>query len=171
MRGLAKLSADPRGALSDFDAALALNPRFDAALQNKASVLSEHLGRTEEAVQVLDTALRYHPGYVKSLAGRAVLLARLGRREPALRDAKAVLSLDNDPQTVYQAACAYALTSKFEPTDRLEALRLLTEAVRKDGSWLAVARRDPDFEPVRNQPEFRDLVKALQAVVQSGAPR
>ena len=89
MRGLARLPGDPHGALADFDAALALNPRSQSALQNKANVLSEHLGRTEEAIRVLDTAIEHHPDYVKALAGRGVLLARLGRREAALRDAQA----------------------------------------------------------------------------------
>ena len=86
-RGLARLPADPRGAVADFDAAIAINPRSRPALQDKASVLSEHLGRTDEAVRVLDVALIHHPDSVNALAGRGVLLARLGRREQALRDA------------------------------------------------------------------------------------
>jgi serine/threonine protein kinase/tetratricopeptide (TPR) repeat protein len=171
VRGLAKLPADPPGALADFDAALALNPRYDRALQNKASVLSEHLGRIEEAVRVLDTALAHHPGYVKALAGRGVLLARFGRRDDAVRDARAVLAMDDGALTVYQAACVYALTSKQQPGDRAEALRFLAEAVRKDGSWLAVAREDPDLNPIRDQPGFRDLLQALEVVVRNGTTR
>jgi tetratricopeptide (TPR) repeat protein len=171
VRGLARLPADPQGALADFDAALALSPRYDRALQNKAMVLSEHLGRTEEAVRVLDKAVELHPGYVKALAGRGVLLARLGRRDAAARDARAALTIDDGALTVYQAACAYALTSKQEPADRPEALRHLAEAVRKDGSWLAVARQDPDLEPLRGQPGFRDLLQALEVVVRTGTTR
>jgi tetratricopeptide (TPR) repeat protein len=169
VRGLARLPADPHGALADFDAALALNPRFDAALQNRANVLSERLGRPEDAIRALDTALEHHPGYVKALAGRGVLLARLGRRDAALRDAQSVLAIDDGALTVYQAACIYALTARQDPADRREALRLLAEAVRKDGSWLAVARQDHDLDPVRGQPEFRDLLQALDVVVGTGA--
>ena len=168
VRGLARLPADPPGALADYDAALALNPRFIEALQNKANVLSEYLGRTEEAVGVLDTALAHHPGYLKALAGRGVLLARLGRRDAALRDARASLAVDDGALTVYQAACVYALTSKQEPADRAEALRFLAEAVRKDRSWLAVAREDPDLDPLRDHPDFRDLLLALDVVDRTG---
>jgi tetratricopeptide (TPR) repeat protein len=171
VRGLEKLPADPRGALADYDAALALDPTYVDALQDKANVLSEHLGRTEEAVRVLDAAVEHHPGFTKALAGRGVLLARLGHRDAAIRDARAVLAIDDGALAVYQAACVFALTSKHEPADRAEALRLVGEAARKDGSWLAVARQDPDLDPLRDQPGFRDLLQALEVVVRTGTAR
>jgi serine/threonine protein kinase/tetratricopeptide (TPR) repeat protein len=169
VRGLAKLPVDPEGALADFNSALALNPRYDRALQNKARVLSEHFGRTEDAIRVLDEAVALHPGYVKALAGRGVLLARLGRREAAIHDARAVLERDDGALSVYQAACVFALTSLHQPGDRAEALRLLSDAVRKDGSWLQVAREDPDLAPLRDRPEFKELVQALQVVMRTGS--
>src|SRR5262249_51553952 len=86
-RGLARLPGDAPGALDDFDRALALDPRSRAALQNRASVLSEHLGRTEEAVRVLDQVVDLHPEFLPARVGRGVLLARLGRTAAALRDA------------------------------------------------------------------------------------
>src|SRR5262249_55942991 len=61
VRGTAKLSADPRGALADFDRALRLNPRSLDGLQNKASVLAEQLGRTADAVDVLNQAVPRYP--------------------------------------------------------------------------------------------------------------
>jgi eukaryotic-like serine/threonine-protein kinase len=171
VRGLAKLPNDPEGALSDFDSALTIQPDFDAALQNKASVLSENLGRNEEAVKALDIALEHHPGSAKALAGRGVLLARLGRRDAALRDARAVLALDSAPLTIYQVACIFALTSRTEPADCAEALRLVADAVRKDGSWLEIARKDPDLDPIRDRADFGDLLKALEVVVRTQGAR
>jgi serine/threonine protein kinase/tetratricopeptide (TPR) repeat protein len=170
-RGLARLPGDARGALADFDAALAISPRYRHALQDKASVLSENLGQPEQAIKVLDAALEFHPDSVEALGGRGVLLARLGRRDAALRDARAALLLDDRASTVYRAACVYALTSKQEPADHAEALRLLAEAVRKDGSWLAVARQDADLDPVRGLPGFRNLLQALDAVLRAGKRR
>src|SRR5262249_34717703 len=82
VRGLARLPRNPQAALADYDQALQLNPRYRAALQNKASVLAE-LGRTEEAVDVLDKLLALYPDVVLARAGRGVLLARLGRRAAA----------------------------------------------------------------------------------------
>jgi tetratricopeptide (TPR) repeat protein len=170
-RGMARLPADPQGALADFDAALALSPRYDRALENKANVLAERLGRTDDAITVLDAAVAHHPGYVKALAGRGVLLARRGRRDDAVRDARAALALDDGALTAYQAACVFALTSHEHPADRAEALRLLAQAVRKDGSWLAVSRQDPDLNRIRDQPRFRALVQSLEVVVGAGDAR
>jgi tetratricopeptide (TPR) repeat protein len=170
VRGLARLRDDPRGALSDFDAALRLNPRSKAALQDKAHILAERLGRTEEAIQVLSTALLHYPDHVEALAARGVYHARLGRRDPALADARAALSLSDQAGTIYQVAGIYALTSQQEPGDRREALRLIAIALRKDPSWLQVIPRDPELDPIRDRPEFRELVRSLALVAQAAAP-
>jgi tetratricopeptide (TPR) repeat protein len=165
-RGLNRLPADPDGALADFEGALKLNPRSFWALQNKASVLSESLGRTEEAVTTLDRAIDHHPESVPALAGRGVLLGRLGRRDEALRDAKACLALDDSADTLYRVACIYALTSKTSPEDRPEALTLLARAARRDASWLKAIPADPDLNPLRGHAEFDRLVQALVVVCQ-----
>ncbi|MFO0954123.1 MAG: protein kinase [Isosphaeraceae bacterium] len=111
-RGLARLPADPRGALADFDAALKLEPRDLSALQDRASVLSEALGRPEEAIRSLDAALESHPDSAATRSGRAVLMARLGRRDEAHRDALAAVETDDRALMLYQAACVFALTSR-----------------------------------------------------------
>ena len=87
-RGLARLPADPAGALADFEAALALDPRCRPALQNKAAVLSDRLGRTGEAIEVLDRAVSLYPDYVPCprRAGRPPRPARPpGGRAPRRR--------------------------------------------------------------------------------------
>lgn len=164
-RGLARLPGDINGALADFDAALAIDPKYRHALQDKAGVLSENLGRSEEAVKLPDVAVDAHPDFVEAMMGRSVLLARLGRREDAIRGAKAALGFDGRALTLYQAACVYALTSKDEPADRREAVRLLAEAFRRDGSWLAVARQDHDLDPLRAQPAFKELLEAFGVIL------
>jgi serine/threonine protein kinase/tetratricopeptide (TPR) repeat protein len=170
VRGLARLNSDPLGALTDFDAALALNPRSKSALQDKAHVLAEKLGRTEEAIQALSTALRHHPDYVDALAARGVYHARLGRRDPALTDARAALALSDRAGTIYQVAGIYALTSKQQPDDRREALRLLASALRTDPSWLRVVPDDHELDPLRDRPEFRDLLIAVAKVSEAAVP-
>jgi hypothetical protein len=164
-RGIAKLPADPRGALADFEAALALDPFNRHALQDKASVLGEILGQGEEALKVLDTLLSHHLETYEAICGRGVQLARYARRDPALRDAHAAIGYDNSAQTLYQVACIYSLLSRKEPSDSHEAFRLLTEAIRKDASWLTIARQDPDMAPIRNQPRFQALNKAFEEIL------
>src|SRR5581483_1626263 len=79
-RGWAKLPADPKGALADFEQALARNPRSIKALQNQAHVLAEYLGRTGEAIAALDRLLEESPDSAAVRASRGVLYARLGKR-------------------------------------------------------------------------------------------
>jgi tetratricopeptide (TPR) repeat protein len=166
-RGIARLGGDPKGALADFDEALKLDAAYADALEAKAHVLSERLGRCDEAVAVLDRAVELHPEYVLARAGRGVLLARLGRREAALRDAEEALRLDTKPLIQYQVACIYALTSRRNSDDRPEAYRLLSCALR-GGFGFDLLDKDDDLKPIREQPPFRRLVDAARAL-QAGA--
>jgi tetratricopeptide (TPR) repeat protein len=170
VRGLARQKADPQAALEDFDRALQINPQYRAALQNKANVLSERLGRPEEAVAVLDQVLLLFPDYLPARAGRGVLLARLGHREAAHRDARDCLENDRQPFTFYQVAGIYALTARQEPDDRHEAFRLLATALR-DGTGLDLVDSDRDLDQIRNEPEFNSLVEASRALRAGGVSR
>ncbi len=57
----ALLQSDPQARLRDIEAALQLQPHHLLALQNKAETLSEYLNRPEEAIAVLNEAIRRHP--------------------------------------------------------------------------------------------------------------
>jgi tetratricopeptide (TPR) repeat protein len=165
-RGLARLP-DLEAALADFREAYKLNPRSQAALQNMAHALGR-LGRTEEAVKSLDTALDLYPDYAPARSGRGVLLARLGKRDAALSDAREALRRDTRAPTLYQAAGIYALTSKQVADDRREAFRLLAAALRQ-GFGFDLLAIDRDLDPIRDDPEFRELVAAARAL--TGLPR
>jgi tetratricopeptide (TPR) repeat protein len=161
VRGLASLPGDPKGALADFDEALRLDPRSHPALQNKAVVLSEHLGRPAEAIAALDLVVALHPDYVPARVGRGVLLARLGRRQEAHRDAEEAHGRDTSGDTSYRVACIYALTARAEPSDRPKALRMLALALGQGGHWAELARTDPDLDMLRDLDGFRDLLRAF----------
>jgi tetratricopeptide (TPR) repeat protein len=160
VRGKERLPADPHGGLADFDKALKLNPRSRQALQNKAHVLSERLGRTDEAVAVLNQALELHPDYVLARAGRAVLLARLKKNDQAIRDAVKALELEASALTHYQAACVYALTSQPTTENRSKALDHLQKAIELDPQWLRTMPRDRDLAALTMEPRFQSLLAA-----------
>jgi tetratricopeptide (TPR) repeat protein len=164
-QGLARQPRDPRAALADYERALKLNPRYRTALQNKANVLAEDLGRTEEAIAALDQVLAHDPDYVPARAGRGVYHARLGRREAAHADARETLRRDPKPFTVYQVAGIYALTSRQHPEDRREAFRLLGSALSQRVG-LDLIDTDRDLDAIRDQAEFRKLVEAARADAQ-----
>jgi serine/threonine protein kinase/Tfp pilus assembly protein PilF len=157
VRGAEKLSTNPGAALADFEAALLANPRSRDGLQNKASVLSEQLGRTAEAVAVLDREIGLYPDYVPARAGRGVLLARLGERAAAIRDAEECLRRDIQPAIVYQVAGVYALTSRQRPDDKQQAFLLLNCALDK-GYGADLLSIDPDLKPIHEDPAFHRLL-------------
>jgi serine/threonine protein kinase/tetratricopeptide (TPR) repeat protein len=162
-RGVAKLRSDPQGALGDFEQALKLNPQSRAALEDKAHVLAELLGRPAEAVAALDRVTHLFPEYGAGYAGRGVLLARLGRYVAARDDARKAMLRDTSPPTVYRAACIYALASADNQDDQREALRLLSVALRA-GFGLDVVKLDPDLAPLRGNPDFMQIVQAALAL-------
>ncbi|MBY0228711.1 MAG: protein kinase, partial [Gemmataceae bacterium] len=161
-RGHARIASDPRGALKDFDKALALDPACVDALMNKAHVLSERLSRPKEAVAVLGELLRLAPSHPQARGGRAVLLARQGKREEALADIRRRLEDDDSPLSLFQAAGCFALASKEE--DKREAMRLLGAALRRDPALGTLAEKDSDLDPVRKDAAFAPLVAAAKAL-------
>ncbi|NPA89986.1 MAG: hypothetical protein GXO55_00810, partial [Chloroflexi bacterium] len=79
-------------------------------------------------------------------------LLRLGREEEARREEEIARPL-MAKESEYNRACFAALTG-----DKDEALRLLQIALEKapgDRDW---ARRDPDLEPLHDDPRFWALV-------------
>lgn len=166
-RGVARVEDDPAGALADFDRALDWTPQSRAALECKAHVLSERLGRTDAAVQVLDRAIGFHPDDAALVAARGVLLARLGRREMAERDARQALSLDASATIAYQVAGIYALNSRRVPGDRAAAFSLLTAALRQ-GYGVELLSHDADLDPLREDRRFALLLDAVRTLHADG---
>jgi serine/threonine protein kinase/Tfp pilus assembly protein PilF len=154
---------DPKAALADVEEALKLNPWSADALQMKAAILSEGLNRPAESLAALDRAIEFHPDYVLARAGRGVLLARAGRRDDALRDAKETLRRDTRAAILYQVGCVYALTAKTHPDDKTEALKLLWGAL-KTGQSLDIVDTDTDLDGLRDDPDFKDMVRDAKAL-------
>jgi serine/threonine protein kinase/Flp pilus assembly protein TadD len=167
-RGVARIASAPDEALRDFDQALRRNPRSLPALQNKAHFLSEKLGRTEEAVQVLDELTKLYPEEASGRAARGVLLARLGKREAALRDA-AEAQTGEVPRLLYQVAGIYALTSRSHKEDRERAFPLLAGALRGGFGYDLIAT-DHDLDPIRDDPQFQRLLEAAHMLRQGLPP-
>ena len=69
---------------------------------------------------------------------------------------------DAKPYFLYQVAGIYALTSRQNPDDFREALRLLESALTQ-GFGLDLIDKDRDLDAIRDQPEFRRLVEDTRA--------
>ncbi len=165
VRAASRPVEDSAGTLADLDRALATNPRSLQALQHKAFILAERLGKIEQAEVVLDRAVSLYPDYVPSRSARGVMRAILGRRDAAHLDARESLWRDTSPRILYQVAGIYAVTSRQVPEDRVEAYRLLSTALRKGYGFDELAN-DEELNAIREQPEFRKLLDAAQGAGQ-----
>ncbi|HSQ58281.1 MAG TPA: hypothetical protein VLM40_21340, partial [Gemmata sp.] len=164
VRGEWKRDAQPRdvtGALADFDAALALDPSLFGALRNKANLLSEDPATQPKAIELLDRVLALAPDSLGDRAGRAVLLARVGRTEEALREVAACAPGAKDGLTLYQLASAALVAG-----DRARGLALLQSALRKDPGLVSLMRDDPDLHSVQKDTKYRNLIAAADTLNQ-----
>jgi tetratricopeptide (TPR) repeat protein len=161
-RGLSGVNKHYEQAIEAFDRALQIAPDSLVALRSKAAVLSKQ-GHDDKAVAVLDEALRLYPGSVLARTSRGTLLARLGKRELAAKDAEECLRLDSRPMIRYRVAGIYASNSRQHPEDALRALGNLAAALTA-GYGADLVPDDPDLNPIRSMPEFKNLWASTQVV-------
>lgn len=165
-RGVYLLPDHPKLALAAFEAANRLDPRSLEAMRNRAHVLAEYLHLPDRGIDVLAEAIRLYPDCAPAILGRGVLLARQGRRDQALADARLGLKYDQGAMAHYQAACIFAQTSRIIRTDADEAIRLLFVALHL-GFDRAMAGRDPDLSPIRDHRDFLRLVPVAKSTAQA----
>ncbi len=164
-RGVNRVAKEPLKALADFQAAAKLNPYYLPAWQNKAHVLSDHLNETELALEAVTQAVAVAPQHAQSVAGRAVLLARLERRKEAHEAIQIALLLSRDPEIEYQASNVYSLTSTKNPEDRATALSYFREALRDGYRNFPEIERDADNKNLQGTVEYRDMLNAAKTLV------
>jgi tetratricopeptide (TPR) repeat protein len=162
-RGMARLeTGDVNGSLVDFEAVLKRNPWSYPALSNRAYILAEKQGKLPEAVGILNRAVEHYPDNVRLRGGRAVYLARLGRRREALADVRECLQRDTSATLLYQMAGVCSLLSRGTDDNHREALKLFASALRKGFDQLPLAQSDPDLAALRRDPEFWRLLRAAR---------
>jgi len=104
-------------------------------------------------LKVLEQQLELVPEDVRARILLAVNYALVARRTDAVRELeKAVTMRFNDPNVLYNAACAYGIMSM-----KREALEMLKKAKAAGYANLEWAKRDPDLLCVQDEPEFQQL--------------
>jgi serine/threonine protein kinase/Flp pilus assembly protein TadD len=157
-RGLAQLPQNPDAALKDFQESRKLEPHSHAAYRNISMVLSEYLHRPEEAIEVLAEGIQYFDSDAYLWSGRGVLLARLGRREEAHRDAAEAAKRSSEPLLEYMVSCIYGLTGKSVQDDRQQAIYWLAKSLKADTAMVEIARNDGDLSSISGLEEFQKLI-------------
>lgn len=162
VRGVMNIDSDPRSALADFESAARINPRSIPALQNQVHVLSDKLNDLPEALKRANQAVKLFPEYAPVRASRAIILARQGDRDEAIREVEKMRKLSQDSDMFFRAACVYSLTSRTHPEDAREAIHLLWEAIRKGYQNTSQVSTDKDLDPIRSLKEFKAIEQAFK---------
>jgi eukaryotic-like serine/threonine-protein kinase len=161
-RGTSRIARQPEKALEDLTKATELNSQYFVAWQNLAHLLSEKLHDPVRALEAQNKAVELAPDFASARAGRAVLLARTGRRAEAHEDAEKSLLISEDASTIYQACCAYAITAQKHPEDISRAVTLFRQALRAGYRDFANIEKDADLKAIGSQPEFKAALKAAK---------
>jgi tetratricopeptide (TPR) repeat protein len=132
------------------------------AMKNIAYLLSEHLGKLDEAIVWLGKAIKVQPKNAELLSSLAVLEARTGKHTADARNTVGLaLEIDDDVTTLLRAASVYALT-KQSPQDLERAIEYTRQALVRNPQWADFIQEDPDFATLHNDERFLELITAAK---------
>jgi len=140
---------------------LKLNPNFYVAYSDLRMVY-ESMKETEKFKEINMQAYKFYPKYLENnpddsrariLYANCLLIT--DEVEKAKAEVTTALTLNpNDNVMMYNAACVYARIN--EKKLAIETLKTVIQAGYEDFNWI---RKDPDFENIKNDPEFIELTK------------
>jgi serine/threonine protein kinase/Flp pilus assembly protein TadD len=148
-------------AIDFYKKAVELNPDFHTAYGGLRMVY-DSMGEKEKCYETVQELLTVYPRYLskhpddaRTHIYYAIDLAMVNKNEEAKVEALKALELSpGDPLMLYNAACCYARMNENKLA--VEALRNSIAAGLEDYEWI---KRDPDFEGIRNDPEYIELMK------------
>ncbi|MDF0591042.1 tetratricopeptide repeat protein [Candidatus Methanocrinis natronophilus] len=143
-------------ALEAFEEVLELDPQNANAWHDKGVALS-NLGRHEEALEPFEKAVELGKESATLYVSLARLYRKLGREADSIEACKSARDLIEN-ESEYSRACFEAVCGS--PAAALELLRTALEKKEQTADW---ARRDPDFEFIRDDPRFAALLDEFSA--------
>ena len=155
--GVAVTQREPERAAQAFADVLREDPENAYALYGLGAVLVLR-GEATAGLSRFDQAIEAQPDFLEAHRFRAVVLARKGQGETALRDVNFCLAKEPDGgMTLYAAACVSALLGGADDKAAEQAVEFLRRAFDR-GYGRDKAAADDDLANLRARPEFRDLV-------------
>ena len=94
--GIGRLSE----AIQDYDKAIALNPDYDLAYNDRGLACAK-MGRLAEATHDYSKAISLNPDYAQAYESRGIAYGRSGRLEEAMQDFDRAIALDSDYAEAY----------------------------------------------------------------------
>ena len=148
-------------AIESLEKAVELNPEFYEAYDDLRMYYEglgdteKHMGVIRKLLEIYPQLLIKHPEDAYRHMAYAVTLAVAKRSEEAKIEGNKALELtSDDPIMMYYGACLYARLG-----EKKEAIRLISDSIKNGYENFEWIKRDPDFENIRNEPEFIELIK------------
>ncbi len=148
-------------AIEALEKAVELNPQFYEAYDDLRMYYEglgdneKHMNVIKKLLEIYPQLLRKHPEDAYRHMAYAVTLAVAKRNEEAKIEGNKALDLSSDdPIMMYYGACLYARLG-----EKKEAIRLIGDSIKSGYENFEWIKRDPDFENIRNEPEFVELIK------------
>jgi tetratricopeptide (TPR) repeat protein len=138
-------------AIAAFKTALELNPKY-ASPWNGLGKVYRKLGKIDDATAAFKKAIKLDPKNGNSRGSLARILQNLGKEAEAAKE-NALAHRLMRKEDEYDRACLESICGHVE-----EALRLLKIGLEKKQTSLAWIRHDPDFDFIRDDPRFKELV-------------
>ena len=153
-RGLAYATIEEyQHAIADYNQAIALNPE-SAIAYNYRGLAYARLQQYARALEDYDQALSLNPQYAIAYNNRGLCYVRLKNYAQAVAAYERAVATDPQYATAhYNAACAAALNH-----DADVACAWLEKAIHLAPRYRAMAQRDADFDPIREDTAFQTLV-------------
>ena len=138
-----------------------INPEFLLAYQD-LQMYYERLNQTEKRKGHMSRMLEVYPVYLKKHPDDyytqmtfACTLAGVGRKEEAIVEGEKALKYNpKDPVMMYYGACLYSILK-----EKQQAIEYLKKAIENGYGNFEWIKRDPDFENIRQEPAYLELIK------------
>lgn len=113
--------------------------------------------RYADAIEPLKAAAAADPNLLDAWLALGWCLKRSGRLDAAIEALKEALAVEPEQGIVhYNLSCYWSLAGKVSL-----ALQHLERALALDSNFRTLAEREPDFDPIRNDPGFQTLTSVI----------
>ncbi len=144
---------DHDGAIAEIHEAIRLNPDHASAHDNLGVALGRK-GDNDGAIAEHREAIRLRPDFVEAHDNLGVALCRNGDYDGAVVEHREAIRLKpGNANAHYNLAWPLALQRKFA-----EAATSLRRAIELNSKYLDMARKDHDFDGIRNAPEIIEIL-------------
>jgi serine/threonine protein kinase/Flp pilus assembly protein TadD len=111
-----------------------------------------------EALDRVEQRLALYPDDSRAIYLGADVLIRMGENQKAMQWVKRLAATERDePAILYGIACLYSLIGKAD-----EAIYYLTKSVEFGFAHRQYLEKDSDFDPIREHPGYKALIKDLE---------